>query len=331
MRRRKFHHRLLLTASALAITAVLNSCGGDRKTKVAFVTNATADFWVYAQAGIQKAEEDLGDVRVIFKVGDGTPMTQRKIIDDLIVSGAKGVAFSPTSPKDQMDMIKEWSDKAKVMTVDSDAPESERFVYLGTDNIAAGRACGELVKEALPDGGKIMVFVGIKSQLNAVERYQGLKEALEGSEVEVIDLRTDEVKPEVARRNAEDTLTKYPDVAGMVGLWSYNAPQILNAVRDAGKIGEVQIVAFDEDPITLRAIAAGEMYGTICQQPYVFGEQSARLLHHVVVQGKRVEDYQLPEGLELKDGQIFVPTITVRRDGALDYLKKCDSWKKEIK
>lgn len=330
MKRRNFFNRLILASVSLAIASAFSSCGSKKK-KIAFVTNASADFWVYAQSGIKKAEEELGDVNVIYKVGDGTAATQRKIIDDLIVSGVIGVSFSPTAPAEQTDMIKEWSGKAKVMTVDSDAPDSERFVYLGTDNVAAGRECGKLVKEALPDGGKIMVFVGVKSQLNAVERFQGLNEELEGTNIEVLDLRTDEGKPDVARRNAEDTLTNHPDIAGMVGLWSYNAPQILNAVRAAGKVGTIKIIAFDEDPVTLNAIDKGEMFGTICQQPYLFGEQSVRILHHVVIHGKKIEDYKLPEGLELKDGQIFVPTITVKKDAALAYLEKCNAWKAEMK
>ena len=36
------------------------------------------------------------------------------------------------------------------------------------------------------------------------------------------------------------------DISGMVGLWNYNGPAILNAVRDAGKVGRVRIITFDE-------------------------------------------------------------------------------------
>jgi ribose transport system substrate-binding protein len=315
---------LVILAAAIAAAAGLSGCGGEKKTKLAFVTNAPSDFWVYAQSGIAKAEKELGDIKAIYKVGESGK--QRKIIDDLLVSGVKGVAFSPTAPNEQIDHIKSWSSKAAVITVDSDAPDSERQLYIGTDNVAAGRECGKLVKEALPDGGKIMVFVGIRDQLNAVERFAGLKQELEGTKIEIIDLRTDQAKEEIARRNAQDTLVKYPDIAGMVGLWSYNAPQILAAVRDAGKIGQVKIIAFDEDPKTLRAIAAGEIHGTICQQPYEFGYQSIKMLHRLVVKGEKIEDMGLPESR-----QIMIPTITVRKGEALDYLEKCKAWKAEMK
>ena len=171
-----------------------------------------------------------------------------------------------------------------------------------------------------------MVFVGHGDQLNAIERFAGLKEVLVGSNVEIIDLRTDQVDMALARRNAQDTLVNYPDVAGMVGLYSYNAPQILAAVRDVGKVGQIKIVSFDEDPATLTAIAEGEIYATVCQQPYQFGYESIKLLHRMVVTGEEPGDMGLPE-----NRQIMVPTIVVKKDEALAYLAKCEAWKAEMK
>ena len=115
-------------------------------------------------------------------------------------------------------------------------------------------------------------------------------------------------------------------MAGMVGLYSYNAPQILAAVKDAGKVGQIKIVAFDEDPVTLKAIDAGEMYGTICQQPYEFGYQSIKMLHRLVVKGEKLEDMDLPE-----NRQIIIDTIMLRKGEGLKYLEKCKAWKAEIK
>ena len=137
-------------------------------------------------------------------------------------------------------MINEIAKQALVVTQDSDAPQSNRACYIGTDNVAAGRQAGELIKEALPDGGKIMIFVGKSDAQNAQERYQGIKESLAGSKVEIIDLRTDDTDRVRAKANVSDTLVKYPDVACLVGLWSYNGPAIVNALKEAGKIGQVK-------------------------------------------------------------------------------------------
>jgi ribose transport system substrate-binding protein len=120
--------------------------------------------------------------------------------------------------------------------------------------------------KALPQGGKIMVFVGVLDAANAQQRYQGLKEALSGSNIQILDVRTDNTDRVRAKSNAADTLVKVPDIAGMVGLWSYNGPAIVSAVREAGKTGKVKIVAFDEEDETLSGVR-GHVYATVVQQP----------------------------------------------------------------
>ena len=312
----------------IVLTSLLNSCGkksSSGKVRLAFVTNASADFWAYAQAGVQKAESEFDDIEVEFKVGDGTPAKQRELVEALLVRGVKGIAISPTNPSGQKEMLNEWAEKASLITVDSDAVDSDRKFYLGTDNVAAGKKAGELLKEALPDGGKVMAFVGLGDQANAVERYQGLREAVEGTEIQILDVRTDEVDFGKARRNAEDTLTKHPDIAGMVGLWSYNAPLILEAVKDKGVLDKVKIIGFDEDPRTLKAIDAGEIHGTVVQKPYEFGYQAVVALRAMVVGGQTPKDLEVPD-----TNQKFIETLTIRKGEGLNYLKKCDAWKQSI-
>ncbi len=51
-------------------------------------------------------------------------------------------------------------------------------MYIGMDNYAAGRACGELVKQALPDGGEVMLFIGRLEQDNSKYRRQGVIDVL---------------------------------------------------------------------------------------------------------------------------------------------------------
>lgn len=319
---------------ALSTALVLSSgCGGGgndgdgpKKIRLAFVTNASADFWTYAQAGTRKAEAEFDDIEVEFKVGNGKPDGQREICNALLVRGFKGIAISPTNPKGQIEMMNEWAKKASLITVDSDAPESERKFYLGTDNVAAGRRAGELLKEALPNGGKVMAFVGLGDAQNAMERYRGLKEAVMGTDIEILGLRTDEVDFGRARRNAEDTLTKFPDIKGMVGLWSYNAPLILEALRDKGVVDQVAVIAFDEDPRTLKAIDAGEIFGTVAQKPFEFGYESIKALRAIVIEGKSPADLGVPDSM-----QQFVDTIVIRKGEGTAYLEKCNAWKASIK
>ncbi len=282
---------LLIAIGALALA--LGGCGGDpalasaggahapvgAPRKLAFVTNLAADFWNIAKVGVENAQRELPGVTVEFRTGDGTAAKQKEIVEDLEVKGVVGIAISPVDAGNQTEMLDQASAKGLLICQDSDAPASKRAFYLGTDNISAGRAAGEMVKEALPGGGKIMVFVGKKDQQNAIERYQGLREALKDSKVTVIDLRTDDGDRARAKANAADALVKYPDIAGMVGLWAYNVPAILSAMRDAGMIGKIKVVSFDEEDETLDGVKSGTVHGTVVQQPYEFGYQSVMLMN----------------------------------------------------
>src|ERR1019366_3836809 len=134
--------------------------------------------------------------------------------DDLIVNGAKGIAVSPVAPKDQTLDLNADAAKTLLITQDSDAPDSNRACYIGTDNEKAGEMLGGAVLKALPNGGKIMVFVGDAGAQNAKDRYEGLKKALEGSKVSIIDLRTDNTERARAKQNVADAIVKYPDLAG---------------------------------------------------------------------------------------------------------------------
>ena len=301
----KFAFYTRLFACMLVALLLLGCSTGSKKKKLAFVTNNAANFWTIAKRGCEQADKELDDVDVEFKIpGEGTAAEQKRIIDDLLARGIDGIAISPVDPTNQTQLLNDIAKQALVFTQDSDAPQSNRACYLGTDNTAAGRQAGELVKEALPNGGKIMVFVGKSDAQNAKERFAGLKEALQGSKVEIIDLRTDDTDLVRAKANVADTLVKYADIAGLVGLWEYNGPAIYNAVKSAGKLGQVKIVCFDEADDTLNGIKSGGIYATVVQQPYEFGYQSIKLMAQVL-RGDR-------SGIPASK-QLFIPTKAIKQ------------------
>lgn len=320
--------RMFALASLLSLAAACTQPGGGGGNtangggggtsggtkRLAFVTNNASDYWTIARKGVEKADAELPDVTVEFKIPpNGTAAEQRQIVDDLLAKGIDGIAISPVDPDNQTQLINETSKQTIVFTQDSDAPSSDRACYVGTDNVAAGRRAGELVKEALPQGGKIMIFVGKLDARNAAERMQGLKEALQGSNVTIIDTRTDDTDRVRAKSNVADTLVKYNDVAGLVGLWSYNGPAIVNAVRDANKIGQIKIIAFDEEDETLAGVKDGSIYGTIVQQPYEFGYQAIKMMAAV----KSGDTSQIPA-----NKQKFIETRVIKKDTVEEFTKQ---------
>lgn len=287
--------------------------------RIAFVTNNASDFWMIARNGVEKAHAELRNVDVEFRIpADGTAAEQRRIVDDLLTKGVSGFAISPVDPANQAQMINDAAKKSIVITQDSDAPDSDRTFYIGTDNRGAGRQAGDMLKETLPSGGKIMVFVGKLDAQNAQARLQGIKDAIAGTRIEIIDVRTDDTDQMRAKANVSDTLVKYPDVAALVGLWNYNGPAILNALKDAGKAGKIPVVCFDEDDQTLSGIKDGFIHATIVQQPFEFGYQSILLIDKMLDGDRSV----IPDSK-----QKFIPTLIIKKDNVDDFITKINKLK----
>ena len=267
---------------------------GTGRKKVAFVTNGVASFWTIAAAGVKAGGEKFGVNAETLMPTEGIT-DQKRMVEDLLTRGIDGIAISPIDPANQSDILNQAAKRTKLITHDSDAPASERLLYIGMDNYKGGRMCGELVREAMPKGGTVMLLIGRLEQDNAKRRRQGCidgmlgrtedpkrfdppSEIIEEAGFKIVGTLTDNFDRAKAKANAEDTLAKYPDIGGMVGLFAYNPPLILEVLAQAGKPGKVQVIAFDEDDATLAGIQKGTVHGTVVQDPYMYGHKSVEVL-----------------------------------------------------
>ena len=244
-----------------------------------FVVNGASDFWKSAEAGLKKAQAELPNYKLQIKYPEqSSAAIQNRLMDDLVASGAAGIMVSAVDPKTQTDELDKIGGQVTLFTTDSDAPKTKRLAYVGSSNVDAGKQAGSLMTKALPNGGKCMGFVGLPGADNARERADGIRDAIKGSKVELVDVRADDIDMARAKRNVEDTLTARPDITCMVGIYSYNTPQIYQAVKEAGKLGQITIVGFDEDPVTLGGVKEGTIVGTVVQQPYEWAYQGMKLM-----------------------------------------------------
>lgn len=290
-----------------------------KKPKVAFVTNNSAEFWTIAQAGATKAAAEFDAELMYRRPATGEAAKQKEIVDTLVQQGVQSMAVSVIDPVNQKEYFDKLAEKLNFITQDNDIPGGKRLCYIGTDNYEAGKAVGKLVKEACPNGGQLAIFVGQLEPLNARQRRQGVLDELAGAK----DVSTepgakvgnftlagtylDQTNEKKARENADDVLTKLSgqDIC-MVGLWGYNPPTILAAVKARNLVGKVKIIGFDEHDDTLGGIADGSISGTVVQDPFGFGYESVKLLT-ALAKGDR-------SGLP-KDGIKYVPHRTITKDG----------------
>ncbi len=153
-----------------------------KRVTMQFVTNLTNPFWTFSEHGCKLAGEKFNVDVEVYQPPAGQISEQKARVESMIVNGVDGLAISVKDAKGQEQDINQWAKKMKVITVDSDAPKSDRLFYIGTDNVAAGRQAGEMLAKACPEGGKVMIFVGDLTQANANERAQGVIDALFGQD-----------------------------------------------------------------------------------------------------------------------------------------------------
>ena len=193
-------------------------------------------------------------------------------------------------------MINGAADKTIVVTFDSDAPNTRRRGFIGTDDYAAGQIAADEVRSAIPDGGKVIISVGSVEMSNGGDRRQGiidnlldrpfkhsdqhdpLNADLKGKKYEIAATVVDGHKLDDVPKLIGDSIAANPDVKCIVGLFSYSGPAIVKAVEAAGKKDQIKVIGFDESAEEQAAVLSGAIYSSILQDQYHCGYETVRVL-----------------------------------------------------
>jgi ribose transport system substrate-binding protein len=158
---------------------------------------------------------------------------------------------------------------------------------------------GELISKTLPSGGAFAILVGRIEQDNARKRRQGVIDQLLGRSYDperfdapgqeltngafsVVVTLSDQFDRVKAKSNCEDVVLRYPALTGIIGLFAYNIPACLEALKHSGTQHPVKLFSFDEADEVLQAIQDGRVVGTVVQNPFEYGYQSVKLLRDIV-------------------------------------------------
>lgn len=278
--------------------------------RVGILTNARAPFWDPMVVGMERAAAKLPGCEAEWKAPGADPVSdQIAALESYKATGVDGVVISPRESAPLTPIIDDLIDAGVlVVCMDSDAPESKRLAYIGTNNYEAGKVAGEAAGEAFGRGAKVVGFVGDTAAENAKERLRGFEDAAAKYDIEVLDVRQDNNDPAKARENAEDVMKSMPEVTGFLALWSYDGPAITQAVIGAEKQEQIKIVAFDAEPATIDHLKKGEIQATVVQNPYLFGYLGVELIWMMKTMG--VEETQKllpPDGIVDTGARLVTP------------------------
>lgn len=166
-----------------------------------------------------------------------------------------------------------------VITVDGDVNNCERICFVGTGNYNAGFTGGEYLAEAIGGKGKVALMTK-PGQDNLEQRIQGYQDALAAyPEIEIVQIADTQSDSVVAASAAATLLQKYPDLAGIACVEAAGGTGAYTAVKEAGKAGEVKIIAMDRDADVLTAIEEGIITASVAQQSALMSYMAMQTLY----------------------------------------------------
>jgi ribose transport system substrate-binding protein len=312
--------RVLRTLGLLGLLALLlTGCTGGNNApgtkRIIILTNGNSPFWDAGRAGMKDAEtkEELAKagLQAVMEVNDGTDggqinkLRQFATQNDIVAVGVSVNTAGNAAIVEQMRLLQKMG--IHVITLDSDVDRARdrdaRFAFIGTDNLQGGRELGKCAKGLRPEGGEYVTFVGITGAQNAVERVGGFAEGA-GPKFKSLDNMGDGTDRTKARENVRNALTNHPKLDTLVGIWSYNAPAIVDVVDEKNARDKVKVVVFDAEPDAIKATGEGKIDAMVVQNPYEMGYQGIRLLKALVQGDKATTQAMLPKHGE-PDGDLY--------------------------
>lgn len=244
-------------------------------------------YWREVELGMRAAEKKLRGCQVKWFVPPKEDVrAQVSTFESFIAQGVDGIVIGPSNPAAIKGVVqKALKAGIPVLTFDTDAPDSGRLLYVGTDNYKAGYEAGKVMVKVLNGKGKVAICTGSLTALNSVQRMEGFKAALKGTQVQIVETYNDGEDKAKALANAQAALQKYPDLVGFYGVYAFNGPACAQAVKMAGKAGKVKIVCFDTTAEHMQLIKQGLITATVGQRPFMMGYKSTEILYRMITEG----------------------------------------------
>ncbi|KZE69943.1 LacI family transcriptional regulator [Paenibacillus jamilae] len=250
-------------------------------TKVVLISQELDNYyWRSIEQGARKEAKQYG-MRLDYIGPDRiNPSEQIKLLDKAIASKADAILVQGINDPEYRRLINKAAGLGiPVITIDTDEPDSRRLAYVGTDNEGAGKQMGVLLAKASGEHGDIGVMISNERVENQRLRLAGFRSVISRyPNLHIVEIRSSNISRLQAAQQAQNMLTRYPQIRYMVGFSALDGLGILEASERRGA-QSLQIFAFDDMAETLKAIKDRKIELTIVQQPEEMGAKAIKLLN----------------------------------------------------
>jgi ribose transport system substrate-binding protein len=274
---------IVLMAGLMLVLAT--SCNTERNPEVYYLiaANIQLSYWQTAANGFNKAAADYKVQAKVVGPQNYDPVAELDALQQATLAKPSGILISISD----VTTLERGIDTAirqgiPVITMDSDAPATNRLFFVGTNNIEAGRVGAQRLIDRLGGKGNVAFFT-IPGQPNLEDRLSGFKQVLNtqpGIKIaEIVDIKGE---ASAAFDTAQQLLSRTGagKIDAFVCLEAISGKPVADAVKRAKATDRV-VIAWDTDQGTVDAIRDGTIDSTIAQKPYTMGYSGLMLLHDV--------------------------------------------------
>ena len=311
------HFNFALAAGAAAMSLAMVTIAQAKDVKdisVAVIPKVAVPFFDDCNTGAKEASDKLG-IKYQWVVPQNTQgSTQVQIIENLISKHVDGIAISVNEPKSVESVIKRAQKEGiKVLTYDSDSPKSGRSMYIGTSNESAGETMAETMGKALGGKGEVAIITGQLGAVNLNERISGIKKGLaKYPDIKIVETQGTDDDLAKGVSVTETTLRAHPQLKGIFGVSQVGGPavaKVLDTKEFGAKKGQLEVLAFDDLPDTVKGVKDGTIQGIMVQRPVTMGRLA---VEHLVAQ---------IQGTETAPKDIDTGVTVVTKDNLGSYTK----------
>ncbi|MEL6061949.1 MULTISPECIES: sugar ABC transporter substrate-binding protein [unclassified Methylobacterium] len=257
-----------LAACAVSLPLLSGPVQSAEPVKIAVVLKTlSSQYWKGVATGAQEAAK-ANKVELIL-LGPPTEDAieqQINMVQDVIARHPAALVFSPSQPTTAVSIVaKARAAGIPVLLVDTSLPDTftDYTTFIGTDNVAAGRIGGRALAATLKRGAKVVLIDGAPGNSSTIDRVKGAEEALTAAGLVIAGRQPAYSDREKAYTVMQNILQSTPDVAGVFAATDEMALGARRALKQAGKA--VPVIGVDGNSDNIKAIRAGEIYGTVAQ------------------------------------------------------------------
>ena len=197
------------------------------------------------------------------------------------------------------------------------AAQATPSIYIGTDNVEAGKMAGQQMAKLVPAGGNVAAVGGIAGDVTSGARVDGFGQGVAGK-LKVVQTVSANWDRQTALTAATDILRAHPDLGGFFVANDDMGLGVSRAVANANKAGQVKVISVDGIKDALEAVKAGSLDATVAQYPYTIGQMGIEACQ-AAIKGKTLPtNVKAPVELVTKDTSDKALAATPKPFGTYD-------------